>query len=52
MTANMLEFLSRSKTVEKMVLRLNSKDTIAILLINANSRCAEPPFAIVRTYCF
>ena len=26
--------------------------TIAILLINANSRCAEPPFAIVRTYCF
>ena len=28
MTANMLEFLSRSKTVEKMVLRLNSKDTI------------------------
>ena len=27
MTANMLEFLSRSKTVEKMVLRLNSKDT-------------------------
>ena len=27
MTANMPEFLSRSKTVEKMVLRLNSKDT-------------------------
>ena len=27
MTANMLEFLSRSKTVEEMVLRLNSKDT-------------------------
>lgn len=26
--------------------------SIAILLINANSRCAEPPFAIVRTYCF
>ena len=25
---------------------------IAILLINANSRCEEPPFAIVRTYCF
>lgn len=26
--------------------------SIAILLINANSRCEEPPFAIVRTYCF
>ena len=26
--------------------------TIAILLISANSRCVEPPFAIVRTYCF
>ena len=26
--------------------------SIAILLINANSKCAEPPFAIVRTYCF
>ena len=25
---------------------------IAILLISANSRCVEPPFAIVRTYCF
>ena len=27
-------------------------DSIAILLISANSRCVEPPFAIVRTYCF
>ena len=26
--------------------------TIAILLISANSRCVEPPFAIIRTYCF
>lgn len=26
--------------------------SIAILLISANSRCVEPPFAIVRTYCF
>ena len=26
--------------------------SIAILLINANSRCVEPPFAIIRTYCF
>ena len=25
---------------------------IAILLISANSRCVEPPFAIIRTYCF
>ena len=27
-------------------------NAIAILLISANSRCVEPPFAIVRTYCF
>lgn len=27
-------------------------EPIAILLISANSRCVEPPFAIVRTYCF
>ena len=25
---------------------------IAILLINANSRCVKPPFAIIRAYCF
>ncbi len=25
---------------------------IAILLINANSRCVEPLFAIIRAYCF
>ena len=31
---------------------LISFDPIAILLISANSRCVEPPFAIVRTYCF
>ena len=27
-------------------------EIIAILLISANSRCVEPPFAIIRTYCF
>ena len=31
---------------------LKEKGIIAILLISANSRCVEPPFAIVRTYCF
>ena len=31
---------------------LNQTYSIAILLISANSRCVEPPFAIVRTYCF
>lgn len=25
---------------------------IAILLINANPRCVEPLFAIIRAYCF
>ena len=25
---------------------------IVILLINANSRCVKPPFAIIRAYCF
>lgn len=30
----------------------HQKTSIAILLINANSRCVEPPFAIIRTYCF
>lgn len=33
-------------------LRNKAKASIAILLISANSRCVEPPFAIVRTYCF
>ena len=32
--------------------QLKNENTIAILLISANSRCVEPPFAIVRTYCF
>ena len=31
---------------------LKALESIAILLISANSRCVEPPFAIVRTYCF
>ena len=31
---------------------LENNELIAILLISANSRCVEPPFAIIRTYCF
>ena len=39
-------------TIEASKLAKVRVGSIAILLISANSRCVEPPFAIVRTYCF
>ena len=47
--------LGRHCTIGEKILKnipFHNDVSIAILLINANSRCAEPPFAIVRTYCF
>lgn len=48
-TYNYLEAENGSQAIQIMG---ENPGTIAILLINANSRCEEPPFAIVRTYCF
>ncbi len=44
--------LNRKLTIQGILLTMVDFRTIAILLISANSRCVEPPFAIVRTYCF
>ena len=41
-----------SDLTQDIFLKLVESLPIAILLISANSRCVEPPFAIVRTYCF
>ncbi len=45
-------FLRAAKSNTRKYFWMGTIVTIAILLINANSRCVEPPFAIVRTYCF
>ena len=45
-------FYEPEELVGKTLIAITNLPPIAILLISANSRCVEPPFAIIRTYCF